>query len=438
MMSIIDSAGKQQALSKLRWLITAMLLALLSGCATTGGMGVPTPKRTPLLKPVQEIPESQLLNVNIVLFDPGELPEGEAARGLSMEIREAEARYMPIHLRSVMEKTGYWGAVRVMPASVEGFELEVRGTILESDGEIIGLMIQAFDASGGQWYSRIYRGKTTAEDYNSIAPGTDGFQPVYRAIANDLARFRDRLSDDDRRLIRELADMRFAADMAPDAFAGHISRDSKGRYHLLHLPATDDPAYQRVQVIRDRDFLLIDTLNGHYDNYYREMRGPYAEWRKARSIEKQALREVKRKANTNKALGIAAILGAIAIEATGSPSTRAQTGTLRDVMVLGGAYAFKRGMDINAQSSIHEEEIAELGSAFSAEAEPLVVEVDGEVLKLKGSAEAQYAQWRDLMRKIYASETGLPTEAGAGVGVNTQTETEETEPDTNIQPTPTQ
>ena len=409
-------------MSKLRWLITAMLLTLLSGCATSGGMGAPASKSTPLLKPQQEIPESQLLDVSIVLFDPGALPEGEAARGLSMEIREAEARYMPIHLRSIMEKTGYWGAVRVVPVSAEGFELEVRGTILESDGEIVSLKIQALDASGGQWYSRIYRGKTRAEDYNSIAPGTDGFQPVYRAIANDLARFRDKLSDDDRRRIRQIADMRFAADMAPDAFAGHISKDDKGRYHLLRLPAEDDPAYQRVQVIRDRDFLLIDTLNGHYDNYYRDMRGPYEEWRKARSIEKEALREVKRKANTNKALGIAAIIAAIAIEATGSSSTRAATGTLRDVMVVGGAYAIKRGMDINAQSTIHEEEISELGTAFSAAAEPLVVEVDGEVLKLKGSAEAQYAQWRDLMRKIYASETGLPTEVSADPETESRTD----------------
>jgi len=407
-------------LKKLRYLSIAILFALLSGCATTGvGGGTTASKTTPLLKPQQEIPESQLLDVSIVLFDPGELPEGEkAARGLSIQIREAEARYMPIHLRSVMEKTGYWGAVRVMPASAEGFELEVRGTIIDSDGEIVSLKIQALDAGGRQWYSRVYRGKTSAEDYNSIAPGTDGFQPVYRAIANDLAKFRDKLSDDDRRRIRQIADMRFAADMAPDAFAGHISKNDKGHYSLLRLPAEDDPAYQRVQVIKDRDFLLIDTLNGHYDNYYRDMRSPYESWRRARSIEKEALREVKRKANTNKALGIAAIIAAIAIEATGSSSTRAATGTLRDVMVLGGAYAIKRGMDINAQSTIHEEEISELGTAFSAQAEPLVVEVDGEVLKLKGSAEAQYAQWRDLMRKIYASETGLPSE------FTTETQTE--------------
>ena len=43
----------------------------------------------------------------------------------------------------------------------------------------------------------------------------------------------------------------------------------------------------------------------------------------------------------------------------------------------------------------------------------MVIEVDGEVHKLNGSAEAQYTQWRDLMKKIYASETGLEPETPA-------------------------
>jgi len=389
-------------------LIISLFLGLLSGCATTGGSTtVTTP--VPLSKAARELPESQLLNVDIVLFDPGTLPDNEnESRGLSEDIRQAEARYMPVHLRSVMEKTGYWGAVRVVPADNEGFELRVNGLIIDSDGELLTLKIEAVDASGRLWLSRVYKSKTTAKDYQKLASGIDGQQKMYRRISNDLAEFRNKLSDDQRTEIRRIADMRFAADMAPEAFSGHISKQENGRYKLLRLPAEEDPAYQRVEVIRERDFLLIDTLNGHYDNFYRDMRAPYEEWRKARSIEKEALRKVKNKANANKALGIAAILAAIAIEANGSAETRASTGTLRDVMILGGAYSIKRGMDINAQSTIHEEQIAELGISFSSEAEPMVLEVDGEVHKLTGSAETQYAQWRTLMAEIYASETGLP------------------------------
>lgn len=391
-------------------LALTLLLAILSSCATMGGHNNVDPTEM-LLKAEKEVRESQLLDVDITLFDPGELPQGEKkSRGLSMEIREAEARFIPIHLRAVMEKTGFWGAVRVVPEQSEGFELLVKGTILTSDGEILALNIEALDARGRAWYERSYWGETTIADYNNRSANSDGFQAVYRAIANDLAQFRNNLSDDDRTAIRRIATMRFATNMAPDAFSENLDQDDAGQYRLLRLPAKDDPAYQRVERIRERDFLLIDTLNGHYDNYYRDMYTPYWEWRKARSIEAEALREVKRKANASKALGVMAIIAAIAIEATGNSSTRAATGTLRDVMVLGGAYAIKRGMDINAQSTLHEEEISELGDSFSSEAEPMVVDVDGEIHKLTGSAETQYAQWRDLMGKIYASETGLVPE----------------------------
>ena len=387
-------------------LLIFLFLGILSGCATTGGQ-VSAPRTEVLLKATQELDEAQLLNVDIGLFDPGTLPESENKnRGLSLEIREAEARFIPIHLRSVIEKTGYWGAVRVVPEKSEGFELYVSGSIIASDGEIIHLKVEAEDAQGRLWLSRIYKGNAGVEDYENLTPGADGFEPLYHRIANDLAKFRNQLDDQKRTEIRRIADMRFASDMAPYAFADHLEKDKFDRYSLLRLPAEDDPAYQRVELIRERDFLLIDTLNGHYENFYRDMQVPYEEWRKARSIEKEALREVKNRANANKALGIAAIIAAIAIEATGSPNTRAATGTLRDVMVLGGAYSIKRGMDINAQSTLHEEEISELGMSFSAEAEPLVIEVDGEVHKLSGSAETQYAQWRELMREIYASETG--------------------------------
>ncbi len=383
------------------------LLGLLAGCATTAGERN-VKQQEILQKAKQEQPEEQLLDVWIEQFEPGEL-QGDKKKnsGLSMEIREAEARYMPVHLRNVMEKTGYWGAVRVVPRDTEGGEVLVSGTIKESDGERLVIEITAIDASGRKWFNREYSATAEADSYQELSPDTDSFETLYHAIANDLARYRNKLTNNERTTIRQIAEMRFAADMVADAFAGYLTRDEKGRYSLLRLPAADDPAYRRVQVVRERDFLLIDTLNGHYDNFYREMVFPYLEWRRARSQEAEALREIKKKANTQKALGVAAILGAIAIEALGGSNNNVPTGTMRDVMVIGGLYSIKQGIDTNAQSTIHQAAIEELGESFSIEAQPLVIEVEGEEHELTGSAEAQYQQWRVLMRKIYASETGL-------------------------------
>ena len=60
---------------------------------------------------------------------------------------------------------------------------------------------------------------------------------------------------------------------------------------------------------------------------------------------------------------------------------------------------------------MNKEVIEELGSSFSSEAEPLVIEVDGETLRLSGTAEQQYTRWREILRKIYARESGLLPEA---------------------------
>ena len=360
-----------------------------------------------------EVPEAQLLDVWIQVFDPGSLPEDEDdGRGLTMSIREAEARYMPIHLRDVMEKTGYWGAVRVMPGPAEGSEVDVSGLILDSDGIDLELEITATDASGREWFKNTYSLELDPERYTSYNPGDiEIFESVYDAIANDLARFRLTLTAKDIGEIRSIAEMRFAADMAPDAFAAYLDKDEDGHYKLVRLPATDDQMYRRVRTIRQRDFLLVDTLNGHFDNFNGEMHSPYLEWRKARTIEDQARRKAEHDATMRKALGVAAIVGAIAIEALGGNSTRRSTASLRNMMVLGGAYVVKTGFDMDSQSGIHRDAIEELGESFSTEAEPIVIELDGETHELTGSARAQYAEWRGLLKKLYFSETGFPPAA---------------------------
>jgi hypothetical protein len=323
-----------------------------------------------------------------------------------MDIREAEARYLPEQLRATMESTGHWGAVRLVPRDTTGSELLVRGTILESDGEQLALQITALDATGHEWFRRTYREKIEYAQYtNRDQNGTEVFQPLYNTIANDLASYRAKLDAAEITAVRRVAALRFAADLAPEAFAAYLEAD-KDKYKVLHLPAADDPMYRRVQAIRDRDFLLIDTLNGHFDNFTRQMASPYTEWRKARSEEAAALRKLEREAWQRKLLGAAAILGAIAVESSNN-GNNAGSSVLRDVMVVGGVYAIKTGFDKSSETGIHRDAITELDESFSAEARPMVVEVEGETHELTGSAEAQYTKWRALLKRIYASETGL-------------------------------
>ncbi|NHZ69960.1 MAG: hypothetical protein GWP20_01880 [Thermotogales bacterium] len=386
-----------------------VLPILLAGCSTTG-LHRNIENDVQVEKPVGEISESQLLDVWIELFDPGELQVDEDdSKGLSTDIREAEARFMPVLLRNTMEKTGYWGAVRVVPRDTEGGEVLVRGVILESDGERLELKITALDASGREWFSNTYEAEVALQVYQDAEPaGQEVFQALFNAIANDLAAYRGTLTPDDIQTVRRIAGLRFAADLAPETFSAYLQRSEDGQFTIVRLPAKDDPMVRRVSAIRERDFLLIDTLNGHFDNFYQNMQLPYAQWRRTRLEELESMRAIERDARNRKLIGAAAIVGAIAIEVLGGNSTRAATGSLRDVMLVGGAYAIKSGFDKASEASIHRDAIEELGDSFAAESKPLVVDVEGETHKLTGSAEVQYVKWRALLKQIYAAETGFP------------------------------
>jgi hypothetical protein len=162
--------------------------------------------------------------------------------------------------------------------------------------------------------------------------------------------------------------------------------------------------------VRERDYALVDTLNEHYASFGGSMAEPYTQWRKASYEELEAEAQAKREALTRQVLGAVAIVGGIvAGEATGSSAGSAAA----TAAVIGGMYAFKSGLDRRAEIKIHTESLKQLGDSFQSEVQPLVVDVEGRTLELKGSAEQQYAEWRQLLRELYENETGLPATAAA-------------------------
>lgn len=388
-------------------LLPLLLLLLLSACSSLQ----PRPDRqqpVALSIAATELPETQLLDVWIEVFEPGPIAEDEAqARGISLEIREAESRFIPVHLKKTLQQTGHWGAVRVVPNGAVGAELLVSGRILASNGELLKLSIEARDSSGYQWLDKTYQAVAAPADHAGNSRGKrDSFQDLYNSIANDLARTKQRLPHKSRIRIRQLAELQFAADLVPGAFQGYLAtRD--GLQVVRRLPSRDDPMLQRVATIRERDYLLIDTVNDHYDAYYRDLWEPYGNWRRFYAEESENLRRVEQEAMTRKVLGIGAMVGAIAISMAGGRSTQIRTDSLRQVMIIGGALVAKSGFDKDQEKQIHIDAMQELGVSFESEASPMVVEVDGETHRLTGSVETQYSKWRTLLRRIHASETGL-------------------------------
>jgi hypothetical protein len=380
-------------------------LLVLSGCSTFSN------KVADGVKPIvatQELDSSELLDVAIVVFDSEELTDKEIRElGLSEEIRRAEERFIPIHLKYTMQRTGHWGAVRVVPAE-NAAQIQVRGTIIRSDGEQLRLDIEVSDSRGVPWFEESYAEELDLVDFHGTSPGEkDPFQDLYNTIANDLVKHRSQLPPDAILEIQQVSELRTAQDMASDAFAGHLSRNEEGRYSLVRLPVESDPMLKRVRAVQVRDDMLLDTINGYYESYYNDLWQPYGDWRKLYNEELAALNEVKKQALTRQLFGLASIIGGVALS-TGNSSL--SSSNLPGVMVMGGAAAIYSGFQKQEETKIHRDVIEELSISFSSEAEPLVVEVVGETVRLTGSAEEQYQKWRNMLRQIYAAETGLPLE----------------------------
>jgi hypothetical protein len=393
-------------------LVALLAGQLLAGCVVNEQRPM---QRIAAERATVEVPADELLDVGVRLFDPN-IPEDEKElekERIFPEVRRAESRYIPVLIRDTLEDTGQWGQVRVLPRDGTGMEVFIDGRIVHSDGRELELDVTVTDAAGRTWFRKTYQGTADTRAYKDVvAKPRDPFENVYNTLANDLLAARRALTQEQRVALRRVADLRFAADLAPYAFSGYLAQDKRGLYSVTRLPADDDPVVQRMQRVRERDYALVDTLNEHYANFGGSMAVPYTEWRKYTHEELEAEAQAKREALTRQVLGAVAVVGGIMAGAETNSSAGSAAAT---AAVIGGMYAFKSGLDKRAEIKIHTESLKQLGDSFQSEVQPMVVDVEGRTLQLKGSAEEQYAEWRQLLRELYENETGLPAAPTAAV-----------------------
>jgi hypothetical protein len=390
-------------------LLGPVLLWLLAGCMVQDERPM---QRVLAEKATTEIPQDELLDVGVRLFDAN-IPADEKKQeeeGIFPEVRKAESRYIPIVIRDTLEGTGEWGQVRVLPRDGTGMDVFVDGKILHSDGRELKLDVTVSDVSGRVWYTKVYEGDADTRAYKDVvSKPRDPFENVYNTLANDMLAARRKLTREQRVQLHEISNLRFAAELAPYAFAPYLAQDRKGQYSVVRLPATDDPVVERMQRVRERDYALVDTLNEYYSNFGESMSDPYTNWRKYSYDELEAQSVARRQSLARQVLGAVAVVGGII---AGSNSNSSAASAASTAAVIGGIYAFKSGLDQRAEIKAHTESLKQLGDSFQSEVQPMVVDVEGRTLQLKGSAEEQYAEWRRLLKQLYENETGLPAAAG--------------------------
>ncbi|MCV6628080.1 MAG: hypothetical protein OIF38_18455 [Cellvibrionaceae bacterium] len=372
----------------------------LGGCASHT---VKTSPYVQLQQETSEIPESQLLDLGVVLLDPNleQIDEDDAL--VFAEVRKAESHYMAGQMAQAIQNSSAWGAVRVIPNAATVADVIVSGKILHSDGETLKLALDVIDVSGRSWYSKEYKAVASRYAYRrETATRDDPFVSLYHQVANDLLNYRQKLSGTDLQQLRTLGELRFAESFSPEAFGGHLQQDKNGRYQVLRLPAHNDPMMQRIRGIRERDHLFVDTLQDYYGNFNRQIDTPYRDWRKQTYMEVRNLRQVKQQAFNQTIAGVVAVLGGIAATTSGNRAVR-NSGA---VAIGGGGFLIKEGFGKRAEADMHSETIRELGDSLEAAIQPQVIELEDRTITLSGSVQQQYRQWRDILREYYQLETG--------------------------------
>jgi hypothetical protein len=318
------------------------------------------------------------LNVSLMLFDPG-LTEDESDSGPFAQLRHAEAHYLPHVLKDTLDASGHWGGVRLLPEIDPTAELQITGTILESNGVELKLHLRASDTTGRVWLDKIYTDFAIDHAYAmQLNYLDDPFQDGFNLIANDLATAREQLTPVELGQVLDTSLLRYGIALSPESFSEYLVTNDAGLVEISRLPHREDPMFNRVKSIRESEYAFTDTVGEHYDALFHRMGETYTYWRR---------------------YSYELIMGNRSLAGSDARSG-AKSGTFRAMEKVYKAYREWR---------MNEDALREITASFDDEITPTVIEIEDRVINLSGSLHSQYAAWRKLLREIYTTETGLPT-----------------------------
>jgi hypothetical protein len=166
--------------------------------------------------------------------------------------------------------------------------------------------------------------------------------------------------------------------------------------------------FERTQRVRQRERLFLDTLDQHYAQFSSEARDPYDSWREYAREEAITIRELTRSSRWRMGMGIATIVASVVYgnNSDGGFSDR----LIRDALMYVGVDMIRANQVRKQEKQLHTQTLEELSTDFEDTIKPMVVEIQGTQHRLVGTAEAQYEEWRNLLRQIFVTESGFVPE----------------------------
>lgn len=425
-------------------LCTAALI--FTGCATPktaldyiDGTEVP---HVPLMAINPEDPAHEEFNVAINLFQPGvdlfELEEDGSGlfaiddsgvpkidhKAIDPKIRRLETHFLPGTLKSVLDRSRQWGQTFVSPGEVQSPDLFVDATILASDGHSIALLVQVRDSSGRTWYNDTIKYLTLESDYLFASwPTKDPYDAIYNHIANRLATYRNNLTPEEQKQIRMVSQMRFASDLAPDAFGDYLARNEEQQLYVQRFPAENDPTFQTVQQLHGTELDMLTHIEEYYDNLQEGSFDSYNTWReqfRQLSIEMEQYRVNAQNQKTTSLIIAGLAVATAAATASSDSQYNSNRGSDAAAILAGGlelsVAIYEAAKEKIAIANLKAKELAEISEIAGKGLQPKVIELEGRTYQLTGDVDSRFRQIREIIRQRYLIETGQ--EGTGAVGAN--------------------
>lgn len=387
---------------------TGLLALAIMICGACSTQTVRVVDMTPPKQLAKSFAEEELLDIGISVFEAN-VPEDFDERIeqiISPEIRRAEAQYIPYIAKNLIQSSGNWGAVRVVPRPSLAVDVILSGKIIESTGESLVLEITVLDATGRFWYTKTYTALASKYAYEESFPkDVDAFQSIYKEIADDLLDHRLTLSKADVERIRVVAEMRFAQSFSQDAFGDHVKQDEQGEHQLLRLPSEEDPMLVGIRKVREREYLFIDTIDEYYANFQRSVYPTYQVWRKSSYVDTITYKKLQTQAKNRivgGAIGLVGSVGTIYASDDWAADTSGIAGVIGSATVISSAILKKN------EAEQYAERLRELAGETERELVPTTIQLENRTVRLQGSVDEQYTELRKVLSDLYFEELGLP------------------------------
>lgn len=307
-------------------------------------------------------------DINVAIFDVG--PDaGETAA--YMAVRKLESRLLPGLLREALVSSAQWGAVRVVPTVSPLAPVNIRATIVASDGRDLILDVRVSDITGAEWLALRLAYRETAPSDN-----LSDLSRIFHVVSNRMRDYWLSRTEVQRSSVISIADMLYARSLAPDVFSDYV--DNTGpMLSLKRMPASNDPMLSRVKRIRNQEYLFCDAVDEQLGMLLERAGPTYYLWRQA-SIEQANWLDQYESMAASRSAGKG-----------GGEFSRMQA-----------SYSAYRSYRIQEQA------LFELAEALDGESEPVVMTTEDAVITLEGTLDTQYATWRELLREIFLLEQG--------------------------------